>query len=102
MLYYDPEADELFFVYAKGLDENLIREIRLKRGKALLAPWQRQENLSLFKTVKMIRVSDKQKTGSLIAVPIKYKDMLFGVLELVNLEKILILVKKTVFIRNNC
>ncbi|WP_235379042.1 hypothetical protein [Candidatus Coxiella mudrowiae] len=45
----------------------------------------------------MIRVSDKQKTRSLIAVPIKYKDMLFGVLELVNLEKILILVKKTVF-----
>ncbi|MFK3617811.1 GAF domain-containing protein, partial [Coxiella burnetii] len=93
LLRYDSLDDELFFVYAKGLDEEIIKGIRLKRGEGI-AGTVAETGKSLFirdcqndpRFRKKVDRSFKQKTRSIIAVPIKFKDVLLGVLELVNLE----------------
>ncbi|AAO91519.1 sensor domain-containing diguanylate cyclase [Coxiella burnetii] len=93
LLRYDSVDDELFFVYAKGLDEEIIKGIRLKRGEGI-AGTVAETGKSLFirdcqndpRFSKKVDRSFKQKTRSIITVPIKFKDVLLGVLELVNLE----------------
>ncbi|WP_251366162.1 GAF domain-containing protein [Coxiella-like endosymbiont of Rhipicephalus sanguineus] len=89
LLYYDPEADELFFVYAKRLDKKPHSRNTAKKREGIAG--------TVAKTRKPLFIQDCQndsrfrQTKNLLAlpVPIQYKDMLFGILKLVNLEKIL-------------
>lgn len=93
ILRYDPAADELFFAYAKGLDHKIIRNIRLKKGEGIAGMVVETGKSSYIKDCqKDPRFSGKvdkafgQKTRSIIAAPIKFKDITLGVLELINLE----------------
>ena len=87
----DPNTNELFFVVAKGIDEDKIRDIRLKPGEGI-AGTVAQSGVSIFvpDTSEDSRFTDKVdritgfKTKSIIAVPLVYRDTVYGVIELVN------------------
>lgn len=91
LLRVDPDTHELFFVIAKGIDIELVKNIRLKEGEGIAG--------QVVKTGKSIFVEDAQKdthfsqkidkasgfkTKSLIAVPIIFQEQVLGVIELIN------------------
>jgi diguanylate cyclase (GGDEF)-like protein len=90
----DPNTNELFFVVAKGIDEEQIKDIRLKPGEGI-AGTVAQKGVPIFvpDTSEDSRFTDKvdritgYKTRSVIAVPIIYRDTVYGVIELVNRSK---------------
>lgn len=87
----DEEADELYFVFAKGMKTELAEKIRLKLGEGIAGTVAQTGQIIYVPDVaKDNRFSDKvdQQQGfvtqSLIAVPIKFQSRVLGVIELVN------------------
>jgi diguanylate cyclase (GGDEF)-like protein len=87
----DPNTNELFFVVAKGINEEQIKDIRLKPGEGIAGSVV-QQGMPIFvpDTSEDSRFTDKVdritgfKTRSVIAVPLIYRDTVYGVIELVN------------------
>ncbi len=90
----DPNTNELFFVVAEGISEEQIKDVRLKPGEGI-AGSVAQKGVPIFvpDTSEDPRFTDKVdritgfKTRSVIAVPIIYRDTVYGVIELVNRSK---------------
>lgn len=91
LLRIDPHTNELFFVIAKGIDESVLKNFRLKIGEGIAG--------KVALTGKSMFIQDAQqdpnfsqkvdslsgfKTRSLIAVPIKFQKKVLGVIELIN------------------
>jgi len=89
----DPQTNELFFVVAKGLDQELIQHVHLKVGEGI-AGYVAQTGKSKY--VKDVTAdpyfspsADELsgfKTRSVIAVPVRFHNTVLGVIELVNTE----------------
>lgn len=87
----DEEADELYFVFAKGMKSELAETIRLKLGEGIAGTVaQTGQTIYVPDVTKDSRFSDKVDqqqdfvTQSLIAVPVKFQSRVLGVIELVN------------------
>lgn len=91
LLRLDPVSNQLFFVIAKGIDFQRVKNIRLNPGEGIAG--------KVALTGKAIFVPDintqceyspkvDEETGfrtkSIIAVPVKFRDEVFGVIEIIN------------------
>lgn len=91
LLRVDETTQELFFVIAEGLDHKLVRQIRLQVGEGV-AGHVAQTGQSLYvpdaqQFDKFSRKVDELSgftTHSLIAVPIRFHDKTYGIIEIVN------------------
>ena len=88
---FDRGSQELFFVLTQGIDIKLIEDIRLKSGEGIAG--------HVVKTGQPLFVADARtderfsqrvdeqtgfETRSIVAVPLKFRDQVYGVLELIN------------------
>lgn len=87
----DPATNELFFVIVKGIDRKTVELIRISHGEGIAGLVAKTgESIFVPDTSTDRRFSDKVdivsgfKTKSIIAVPIKYNDTVYGVIELIN------------------
>lgn len=94
LLRVDPETCELYFVVAKGINEDAAKSLRLKFGEGVAGHVAKTGKSMLIKDVKNSSHFCKKidelfnfKTKSVIAVPIVYKKHTLGVIELVNAIK---------------
>ncbi|MFC1669003.1 diguanylate cyclase [Spirochaetota bacterium] len=91
LMRYDHTSQELLFVIIEGISYENVKDIKLKVGEGIAG--------NVIKTGKSIFVPDTKKdsrftdkvdkitgfkTESIIAVPIKTEDKIFGVIEIVN------------------
>ncbi len=91
LLYYNKKNKELSFLIAKGLDIELIKDLRIKKGEGV-AGYVVETGLPLFvfdtsEGMTYSRKVDERtgfKTRSIIAVPIQFQTRIYGVLEIVN------------------
>lgn len=91
ILLVDEEKGELFFEKAEGKKQKEIREFRVKIGEGI-AGWVAKEGVPVIvpdvsKDARFSGRIDKLlhfKTKSLMCIPIKIKDKVIGVLEVVN------------------
>ncbi len=91
LLRLDPTAKELFFLIVKGIASEQVENIRLKVGEGI-AGSVAQSGASIFVSDanEDKRFSQKvdQATGfttrSIMAVPVKFQNQVFGVIELIN------------------
>lgn len=87
----DPEKEELFFRLSRGPGSDLIKEFRLRMGEGI-AGWVAQTGTPLIcpDTAQDPRFCPRFDelsgctTRSIICVPLKHKDQLLGVLEVLN------------------
>lgn len=94
LLRYDETRDELFFQIAQGLNIDQIRDLRIKGGEGI-AGRALEEHIGIFIPDISVgppyfrKVDERTgfKTRSIIAVPIRFKDRIYGVIEIVNSEK---------------
>ncbi len=87
----DPNSDELFFVIARGIDLKLVESIRLKNGEGIAGHVaQTGEPLFVPDARSDERFSSKVdevtgfETRSVMAVPLCFRDRVYGVIELIN------------------
>lgn len=87
----DPATNELFFVIVKGIDAKAVELIRISQGEGIAGLVAKTgESIFVPDTSTDSRFTDKVdivsgfKTKSIIAVPIKYNDTVYGVIELIN------------------
>jgi diguanylate cyclase (GGDEF)-like protein len=87
----DPATNELFFVIVKGIDSKAVELIRISQGEGIAGLVAKTgESIFVPDTSTDRRFTDKVdivsgfKTKSIIAVPIKYNDTVYGVIELIN------------------
>ena len=90
---YDHTSNKLFFVIIEGVNYNKVENINLRLGEGIAGTVVKTgESIFAPDASKDQRFSDKVdkitgfKTESIIAVPIKIKDWVFGVIEIVNRE----------------
>lgn len=91
LLRYDPNSEELYFVISHGIDFESIKKIRLKKGEGV-AGYVAETKKPVFvpDTSTDNRFSDKIdlitgfSTKSIMAVPLIYRDTIYGVIELIN------------------
>lgn len=91
LLRFDETQGELFFVIVEGVDIDKVRNIRLKQGEGIagyvvstgnpvfVADVRKDEHFS-----NKVDQASGFETRSILAVPIKYREKLYGVIELVN------------------
>lgn len=90
----DPAANELFFVVAHGIDNEKVRNVRLRLGEGIAG--------TVAETKKALFIPDAEHdprfsakvdaltgytTKSILAVPLLFQDVVYGVIELVNREE---------------
>ncbi|MEW6214148.1 MAG: GAF domain-containing protein [Nitrospirota bacterium] len=85
----DEEKQELYIKKAKGLDADLIRDIRIKIGEGICGYVARERKPLLIKDVsKDVRFKKighpRYENESLICVPIQTRDRIFGVISINN------------------
>jgi len=93
LLRLDHTSDELYFIYIQGHEIEKLKQFRLKNGEGIAG--------AVAKTGKSIFVPDARsdsrfsdrvdrlinfKTRSIIAVPLVHRDVVYGVIEIVNSE----------------
>lgn len=91
LLLIDSEKGELFFEVATGEKGEKVREVRLRMGEGI-AGWVAERGESVIvhdvendpRFFKGVDEKSKFKTRSLIAVPVKTKERIIGVLEAIN------------------
>ncbi|MCX8124859.1 MAG: sensor domain-containing diguanylate cyclase [Spirochaetes bacterium] len=91
LLRYDPNSEELYFVISHGIDFDSVKNIRLKKGEGV-AGYVVETRKPVFVPDTSIdnRFSDKIdritgfSTKSVMAVPMIFRDTLYGVIELIN------------------
>lgn len=93
LLRYDHTSDLLFFVIFEGLSYSKVKNISFKPGEGIAGSVVTTgQSIFVPDTTNDPRFSDKVdkitgfKTESVIAVPIKMKDWVFGVIEIINRE----------------
>lgn len=93
LLRLDPSSKELFFVIVEGIDEEEVKKIRLKLGEGIAGKVaQTGESIFVSDAASDGRVSQRvdQATGfqtrSIIAVPMIFRNKVYGVIELINRE----------------
>ncbi len=93
LLRYDHTSDLLFFVIFEGLSYNKVESISLKPGEGIAGSVVTTgQSIFVPDTSNDPRFSDKVDkitgftTESVIAVPIKMKEWVFGVIEIINRE----------------
>ena len=91
LLRYDPNSNELFFVIAEGIDQEHIKDIRLKVGEGIAGTVAHSKKPVFVPDTSIDpRFTDKvdKKTGfktkSIIAVPLIFKETLYGIIEIIN------------------
>lgn len=87
----DPATGELFFIIVKGIDDRAVENIRLDPGEGIAGIVARTgTSVYVPDTSVDTRFSGKVDrvtgfaTKSIIAVPIKFRDTVFGVIEIIN------------------
>ena len=87
----DSNTNELYFVIVKGIDARTVENIRLGRGEGIAGTVAKtKKSIFVPDTSKDRRFCDRVdratgfKTRSILAVPIIFGDILYGVIELVN------------------
>ncbi|MEJ5363407.1 MAG: sensor domain-containing diguanylate cyclase [Spirochaetota bacterium] len=91
LLRFDPNSEELYFVISHGIDFESVKNIRLKKGEGI-AGYVVESKKPVFVPDTSIdnRFTDKIdritgfKTKSIIAVPMIFRDTIYGVIELIN------------------
>jgi diguanylate cyclase (GGDEF)-like protein len=91
LLRYDPNSEELYFVISHGIDFESVKNVRLKKGEGI-AGYVVETKKPVFvpDTGTDNRFSDKidQITGfstkSIMAVPLIFRETIYGVIELIN------------------
>ncbi len=91
LLRYDPNTEELYFVISHGIDFDSVKNIRIKKGEGI-AGYVVETKKAVFVPDTTIdnRFSDKIdritgfSTKSVMAVPLIYRDTIYGVIELIN------------------
>ena len=91
ILRLDQNTDELFFVAVKGISLDNLKDIKLKVGEGVAGiVAQTGESMYIedtahneFFSKKIDKISGFH-TKSIIAVPIKFRDKIFGVIEIIN------------------
>lgn len=91
LLRYDPNSEELYFVISHGIDFDSVKNIRLKKGEGV-AGYVVETKKPVFVPDTSIdtRFSDKIdritgfSTKSVMAVPLIFRDTIYGVIELIN------------------
>ncbi len=93
LMRYDHTSDQLFFVIIEGISYSKVENISLKPGEGIAGTVVvTGESIFVPDTTRDPRFSDKVdrvtgfKTESVIAVPIKLKEWVFGVIEIINRE----------------
>ncbi len=91
LLRLDDANNELFFEIVKGVNAEKVREIRLKIGEGIAGKVAQTGQTVLIedvtKTKEFSPKVDKAtgfSTKSIVAVPIKFNDRVFGVIQLIN------------------
>ena len=94
LLRLDPNTNELFFVIAEGIDAALIEHLRLRPGEGIAG--------KVAQTGQAIYVPDVSQspnfsgridalsgitTRSVIAVPLNFRNRVYGVIEMINTEE---------------
>ena len=87
----DPNTGELFFVIVQGIDKKAVENIRLSPGEGIAGIVAKTgESVFVPDTTKDSRFSDKTDkvsgftTHSVIAVPLIFRGVTYGVIELIN------------------
>ena len=91
LLEYDPKKQELRFLIAEGIELDAIKDLTIKKGEGI-AGKVIQDGVAIFipDTGRGMEYSRKvdERTGfvtrSIIAVPVRFRDETFGVIEIVN------------------
>ncbi len=91
LLRYDPNPEELYFVISHGIDFESVKNVRLKKGEGI-AGYVVETKKPVFVPDTSIdnRFTDKIdritgfRTKSIIAVPMIFRDTIYGVIELIN------------------
>lgn len=93
LLRLDPATGNLFFSLIQGIDPDSVKNIRLKPGEGIAGIVVKEKRSILVEdTSKDTRFTNKVdrltgfKTTSIIAVPVIYRDTVFGVIEIINRE----------------
>ena len=91
LLRLDPNTNELFFMIARGIDSDLVKDVRLKPGEGIAGTVaETGEPIYVPDTSKDSRFTDKIDritgftTRSVMAVPLIFRDTTYGVIELVS------------------
>ncbi len=94
LLRLDHTSEELYFIYIKGSDLGKLRQFRLKTGEGIAGTVaQTGRSIYVRDARSDPRFSDKVdkiinfNTRSIIAVPLIHKEIVYGVIEIVNTEK---------------
>jgi len=90
----DPTTDSLFFSAVHGIDPDELKEVRMRLGEGIAGMVAKTGELIFVPDTSIDkRFSNKVdkllnfKTRSIIAVPLKFQDRVYGVIEIVNWEK---------------
>lgn len=93
LLRYDITSEQLYFAIVEGSDFELLKDIKLKKGEGIAGEVvSTGQSIFVPDTSKDNRFSNKVdnqigfKTESIIAVPIKIQETVYGVIEIINLE----------------
>lgn len=91
LLRLDEVTNELYFIFMEGADIDKFRQFRLKIGEGIAGTVAQTRQSIFVKDVKTdSRFSERAdkiinfNTHSIIAVPIVYRDMVHGVIEIIN------------------
>lgn len=91
LLRYDHNSDELYFVIAHGIDFETVKNIRIKKGEGIAGyVVETKKPVFIPDTSLDQRFSDKVDritgftTKSIMAVPLIFRDTIYGVIELIN------------------
>jgi len=88
LMLLDRETEELVIKMAKGLDDSVAEEVRLKPGEGI-AGWIAKEGRPLLiadieKDSRFAKRDGKYNTASLLSVPLKIEDRVIGVVNVNN------------------
>jgi len=91
LLRYDPNSEELYFVISHGIDFDSIKNIRLQKGEGVAGyVVETKKPVFIPNTSHDTRFSDRIdritgfSTKSVMAVPLIFRDTMYGVIELIN------------------
>lgn len=89
----DSTSNELFFIVTKGIDLSLVAGLRFKLGEGIVGKVAKSgESLHIKKSEAATAFHEGVdsisgiKTESIIALPLKFRDQILGVIEIVNPE----------------